>query len=190
MTGWVVSEVPSRALRFCLKSQFLHFSIFSLHPPSKQGSLRSLHAFLASWSFHRPFFLPEMILSTWVALTHYPASLVAQMIKNLPAMWETWVRPLGWEDLWRGAWQPTPMFLPGESPWTEEPGGLQSMGSQWVRHDWVTKQNPLSKSPLQGPSSDLLTLTCVILLHATTVALPPLPSLNTIILFISVCPSV
>ena len=31
---------------------------------------------------------------------------------------------------WRKAWQPTPVFLPGESPWTEEPGGLQSMGSQ------------------------------------------------------------
>ena len=36
---------------------------------------------------------------------------------------------------WRRAWQPTPVFLPGESPWTEEPGGLQSMGSQRVRHD-------------------------------------------------------
>ena len=31
---------------------------------------------------------------------------------------------------WRRAWQPTPVFLPGESPWTEEPGGLQSMGSK------------------------------------------------------------
>ena len=31
---------------------------------------------------------------------------------------------------WRKAWQPTPVFLPGESPWTEEPGGLQSMGTQ------------------------------------------------------------
>ena len=36
---------------------------------------------------------------------------------------------------WKRAWQPTPVFLPGESPWTEEPGGLQSMGSQRVRHD-------------------------------------------------------
>ena len=35
---------------------------------------------------------------------------------------------------WRRAWQPTPVFLPGESPWTEEPGGLQSMESQRVRH--------------------------------------------------------
>ena len=33
---------------------------------------------------------------------------------------------------WRRAWQPTPVFLPGESPWTEEPGGLQPMGSQRV----------------------------------------------------------
>ena len=32
------------------------------------------------------------------------------------------------------AWQPTPVFLPGESPWTKEPGGLQSMGLQRVRH--------------------------------------------------------
>ena len=37
---------------------------------------------------------------------------------------------------WRRAWQPTPVFLPGESPWTEEPFGLQSTGSQRVRHDW------------------------------------------------------
>ena len=40
---------------------------------------------------------------------------------------------------WRRAWQPTPVFLPGESPWTEEPGELQSMGSQRVRHNWATK---------------------------------------------------
>ena len=38
--------------------------------------------------------------------------------------------------LWRRAWQPTPVFLPGESPWTEEPGGLRSIRSQRVRHDW------------------------------------------------------
>ena len=37
---------------------------------------------------------------------------------------------------WRRAWQPTPVFLPGESPWTEDPSGLQSIASQRVRHDW------------------------------------------------------
>ena len=36
---------------------------------------------------------------------------------------------------WRRAWQPTTVFLPGESPWIEELGGLQSMGSQRVGHD-------------------------------------------------------
>ena len=43
------------------------------------------------------------------------ASLVAQMVKNLPAVQETWVQSLGWEDPWRREWQPTPVSLPGES---------------------------------------------------------------------------
>ena len=41
----------------------------------------------------------------------------------------------------RRAWQPTPAFLPGESPWTEGPGGLQSIASQRIRPDWVTKHS-------------------------------------------------
>ena len=36
---------------------------------------------------------------------------------------------------WKRAWQPTSVFLPGESPWIEEPGGLQSMGLQIIEHD-------------------------------------------------------
>ena len=66
---------------------------------------------------------------------HYSwASLVAQMVKNPPAVWETWVCLMpGCEDpLEEGAWQPTPVFLSGESPWTEVSGGLQSTGSQRV----------------------------------------------------------
>ena len=70
---------------------------------------------------------------------HPLASLVAQMVKNLPAMWETWVRSLGWEDFLEEGMQHTPVFLPGESLWTEEPGRLQSMGLQRVGHDWATK---------------------------------------------------
>ena len=42
---------------------------------------------------------------------------------------------------WRRAWQTTPVFLPGESPWAEELGGLQSMELQRVRHDCVTELN-------------------------------------------------
>ena len=59
------------------------------------------------------------------------------MVKSLPAMREALVSSLGWEDPWRKAWQPTPVFLHGESPWTEEPGRPQPMASQsWT---WLTK---------------------------------------------------
>ena len=43
------------------------------------------------------------------------ASLVAQQVENLPAIRETWILSLGWEDPWRKERQPTPVFLPGES---------------------------------------------------------------------------
>ena len=48
---------------------------------------------------------------------------------------ETWILSLGWEDPLEEGMVPTPVFFPGQFPWTEEPGGLQSMGSQKVRHD-------------------------------------------------------
>ena len=62
----------------------------------------------------------------------YKASLVAQLVKNLPAMWETWVQPLGWEDpLEKG----TPTH---SSIWPGEFHGLYSPWSRRVRHDWAT----------------------------------------------------
>ena len=67
------------------------------------------------------------------------ASLVAQMVKNSPAIGRPQFNPWVGKILWRNVWQPTPIFLPGESPWTEEPGRLQAVGSQTVRHDWTTK---------------------------------------------------
>ena len=61
--------------------------------------------------------------------------LVAQMVKNLPAMQETQVQSLGFEDpLEKGMATPSRMQA-CRIPWTEEPGGLQSKGSQRVRHD-------------------------------------------------------
>ena len=75
------------------------------------------------------------------------ASLVVQMVKNLLAMPETRVRFLGLEDPLEEKWQTTPVFLPGESPWTEEPGGLQFMGLQRVIHDLVTKNNSTNMNP-------------------------------------------
>ena len=62
------------------------------------------------------------------------ASLVTPMVKNLPSVQETWVQSLGWEGSLEEAWQRIPVFLPRESPWKEEPGRLQSMGSRRVEH--------------------------------------------------------
>ena len=61
--------------------------------------------------------------------------LVVQMVKNLPAMWETWVRSLGQEDPLEKEMATHSSTLAWRIPWTEEPGGLQSMGSQRVRQD-------------------------------------------------------
>ena len=66
------------------------------------------------------------------------ASLVAQTVKNLPAMQETRVWYLGWEDPLEKGIAAHSSILAWRIPWTEEPSGLQSMGSQRVGHDWVT----------------------------------------------------
>ena len=60
------------------------------------------------------------------------ASLVAQRLKHLPAMQETWVRSLGRKDPLEKAMAIHSSILAWRIPWTEEPGGLQSMGSQRV----------------------------------------------------------
>ena len=67
-------------------------------------------------------------------------SLVAQTVKRLPTMWETWVRSLDWEDPVQKEMATHSSILAWKIPWAEEPGGLQSMGPQRVRHDWATSQ--------------------------------------------------
>ena len=66
------------------------------------------------------------------------ASLVTQMVKNLLAMRGTWVWSLGWEDPLEKGTTTHSSMLARRITWTEEPGGLQSVGSQRVRHDWAT----------------------------------------------------
>ena len=63
------------------------------------------------------------------------ASLVAQMVKNLPAIWETWVLSLGWEDLLEEGMATHSSILTCRISWTEEPGRLQSVGLQRVGQD-------------------------------------------------------
>ena len=75
--------------------------------------------------------------------SHSWASRAAQLVKNPPAMWETWVGKIPWK-------RPTPVFLPGEIPRTEEPGGLQSR-SRRVGHECLSTHN----TAVSLPTADL-----------------------------------
>ena len=68
----------------------------------------------------------------------YFKHLVAQMVKCLPAMWETWVQSLGWEDALEKEMATHFTTLAWKIPCTEEPDRQQSMRLQRVRHDWAT----------------------------------------------------
>ena len=90
-----------------------------------------LHLFGSTWR----------IIHTHVFMKNIRASLIAQLVKNPPAMQETPVQFLGWEGPLEEGMATHSRFLAWRIPWTEEPGGLQSMGSQRVRHDWTTKHS-------------------------------------------------
>ena len=67
---------------------------------------------------------------------------MAQRLKRLPTMRETWVRSLGWEDPLEKEMATHSSVLAWRIPWREEPSRLQSTGSQRVGHDWVTSLSP------------------------------------------------
>ena len=81
-----------------------------------------------------------MLLLGWVPLLNEWASLVAQTVKNLPAMQETRVQSLGQEDPLEKGMATLSSILARRIPWTEDPGGLQSMGLQksWTLSDQIT----------------------------------------------------
>ena len=66
------------------------------------------------------------------------AFLVPQPVKHRPAIWEPWVWSLGWEDPLEKAMATHSSILAWKTPWMEEPGSLQFMGSQRVGHNWAT----------------------------------------------------
>ena len=85
------------------------------------------------------------------------ASLVAQRLKRLPAMQETWVRSLGQEDPLEKEMATHSSTVAWRIPWREEPDRLQSMGLQRVGHDWVTL---LSLSMQNMTFKNILNMTC------------------------------
>ena len=101
------------------------------------------------WQHPAEYLRTEYFTSTWfpafmkhavdyVSIPHLVSSLVAQRLKRLPATQETWVRSLGWEDPLEKEMAPHSSILAWRIPWMEEPGRLQSTGSQRVGHDWAT----------------------------------------------------
>ena len=95
---------------------------------------RSKHL-LISWlqSLSAVILEPKNIKSA--TFSPFTTFLVAQMVKNLPAMQETWVQSLGWEDALQKGMAKYSSTLAWRIPWTEEPGRLQSMGWHRVGHD-------------------------------------------------------
>ena len=130
--GYYILQLPQVILMTRQAWEIFHEKISSLR---KEPYFTNLHINLAqrrnNWYFY------------WIN-NHYhtqQASLVAQMVKNLPARQETWVWSLGWEDPLEEGMATHSSILAYRIPWTEEPGGLQAMGLQRVRQDWATKDS-------------------------------------------------
>ena len=75
------------------------------------------------------------------------------MLKSLPAMQETWVQPLGWEDPLEKGMAIHSSILAWRIPWAKKPGGLRFMGSHKAGHGWATNTfyKSLGLSPLLNP---------------------------------------
>ena len=126
-----------------------------------QGTLKSLfqhYSSKASVLQHSAFFIvqlshPYMTTGKTIALIRRTFvgkvmsllfnMLSAQRLKNLPGTRETWVWSLGQEDTLEKEMATHSSILAWRIPWTEEPGGLQSTGSQKVRHNWATSLSTL-----------------------------------------------
>ena len=112
---WISSrEEADRWARPFIHLSFIHLSIHSLLTP-----VLELHHYICNIG----------------------ASLVAQLVKNLSAVQETWVRSLGWGDPLEKEMETYSSIFAWKISWTEETGGLQSMRSQRVGHDWVANTN-------------------------------------------------
>ena len=92
----------------------------------------------SGWSSVYIAFCFPMFHLALIQLFSFMSSLVAQTVRHLPIMQEPWVRSLGQDDPLAKELATHSSTLAWKIPWMEEPGGLQSMGSQRVRHNWAT----------------------------------------------------
>ena len=135
--SWYISSLWSKIKLVGI--WFLSLAMKTLLVNPSEGSKSVTYHPFCGW-FFKILFLRELWFGPRWLLDK--VSLVAQMVKNPSAMQETAFNPWVGKSFWRRAWQPTPVFLPGESHWAEEPGGLQSMESQRVRQEWSVTKHP------------------------------------------------
>ena len=126
----------------CFGRSFKISYIFKRH--SKCFLFSKIHIFTKSYisklalNFLNFLFLTfsfKICFISYFPIFSYRSTSVAQMVKNLPAVQEIQVQSLGWEDLLEKGMATHSSILAWKIPWTEEPGGLQSMGLQRVRHN-------------------------------------------------------
>ena len=127
--------LPVQFLKVCLVQNF----ILKLYSHLLYSSPLSVHRLAGDCQAYSadPASAPEEVSGTF--LRTCKASLVAQSVKNLPAVQETWVQSLGWQDPLEEGTATHSSILAWRISWTEEPGGLQFMWSQRVGHDGTTK---------------------------------------------------
>ena len=121
-----------------------HLGIFLLSPSFWVGYNSGPQPFWHQGPVWRKTIFPRTgwgMVSGWFKYIHLfstflctRSSLVAQMVKNLPAMWEIWVQSLGWKEPLEKEMATHSSIIAWSIPCTEEPGRLQSMGLQRVRH--------------------------------------------------------
>ena len=134
-------QVHQVIIRSHLNTRYFNYCSLSLF-----GGLKKLENF-PFWTilyFHFYLFIKlKDIYWEPTAFQYSSFPIVAQMVKRLPATQEIWVQSLDWEDPLEKGMATHSNILAWRIPWTEEPAGLQSMGSHRVGQNWVSNTHPL-----------------------------------------------
>ena len=135
----VISEIEEKCIEHIIWFKNKCGFQFCCHPLVLPNDLQEAFLSLVVHNLSHDFCYFVLQFAHLIMLTsHDCASLVAQMVKNLPAMWETWVQSLGWEDALEKGMATHSSILAWRILWTEEPGGVQSMGSQRDTTEWIS----------------------------------------------------
>ena len=136
--GKEVSKLVGRGKAIKPRNRVLEdtWTLISFHGEEKASTFQTSGMQSGSFTYWLRENLSQFV--KWPTQSRGLSSLVAQMVKNLPRVRESWVWSLGQEDAWRREWLPTPVFLPGKLHGQRSLAGYSSWESQRLRHDWAT----------------------------------------------------